>query len=87
MEINHIVSMTDIHEYAKQQLTHLEDRKFNTTRKFPKLTYREKEYNARIHGQIMAWQHVLAIRWINPNDSTVGQLAQYALNEENDNAE
>ena len=64
MEIRTIVSMTDIHEYAKQQLSLLE----GTQHTALKLTYYEKEWNARVNGQIMAWQHVLRVEWTNPHE-------------------
>ena len=65
MEIRTIVSMTDIHEYAKQQLSLLE----GTQHTALNLSMTTRMWNARVNGQIMAWQHVLRVEWTNPHNA------------------
>jgi len=99
MTIRTTASMTDIHEYARQQLAQLE----HESLKGRKLTYKEKEYNAHVEGQKRAWEHVLYVEWINPNDAAIeigkrilGAIGLeplgyadgvYGIQKENDNAE
>ena len=60
MTIKTYALLSQIHEYARKQLEQLE----HAPHKRDKLTYKEKEYNAEIRGQVRAWEHVLHVTWM-----------------------
>ncbi len=64
MRFKTYVRISEIHEYASKQIETLKYHLHKPTLRSPKLTYKEKEYNARINGQIMAWEHVLQTEWL-----------------------